>query len=62
MKGEDLCYTWADIDTVKPGSKGIKLASLLTKLVEESRHNPSQCHQQQHGPWYYRIIIVSILF
>ncbi|PPD83041.1 hypothetical protein GOBAR_DD20029 [Gossypium barbadense] len=35
-----------DIDTVKPGSKGIKLASLLTKLVEERRHNPSQCHQQ----------------
>ncbi|XP_012457180.1 beta-glucuronosyltransferase GlcAT14A [Gossypium raimondii] len=48
-QGEDLCYRWADIDTVKPGSKGIKLASLLTKLVEERRHNPSQCHQQR-GP------------
>ncbi|GMI93195.1 hypothetical protein HRI_002988800 [Hibiscus trionum] len=48
MKGEELCYSHrgagADIDTVKPGSKGIKLAALLTKLAAQTKLNPSPCH------------------
>ncbi|XVF47119.1 hypothetical protein PTKIN_Ptkin03bG0083500 [Pterospermum kingtungense] len=42
--GEELCSTWGDIDAVKPGPKGIKLAALLTKLAAERRLRPSQCH------------------
>ncbi|WRX26445.1 Glycosyl transferase [Theobroma cacao] len=44
MRGEELCSTWGDIDAVKPGPKGIKLAALLSKLVAERRLPPSQCH------------------
>ncbi|XP_021297061.1 beta-glucuronosyltransferase GlcAT14A-like [Herrania umbratica] len=45
MTGEqELCSTWGDIDAVKPGPKGIKLAALLSKLAAERRLTPSQCH------------------
>ncbi|XVF23206.1 hypothetical protein REPUB_Repub13aG0017000 [Reevesia pubescens] len=46
MKGDDKSCSWGDIDTVKPGPKGIKLAALLTKLAAERRVKPSQCHHQ----------------
>lgn len=44
IAGEELCSTWGDIDSLKPGPKGIKLAALLTKLAAERRLRPSQCH------------------
>lgn len=42
---EDLCSAWGNIDDVKPGSYGIKLGMLLSKLATEGRLRTSQCHQ-----------------
>lgn len=43
--GEDLCSTWGNINDVKPGSYGIKLAFLLSKIASEEKLTTSQCLQ-----------------
>lgn len=43
--GEDLCSTWGNINDVKPGSYGIKLAFLLSKIAGEEKLTTSQCLQ-----------------
>jgi protein xylosyltransferase len=42
---EELCPTWGNINNVNPGSRGISLAALLTKLVVEGRFTTSHCKE-----------------
>lgn len=38
------CSSWGDINSIKPGSNGLKLGTFFSKLIDERKLRSNQCH------------------